>query len=141
MLSARSDAKAKHSPRPAKGAASTEIKALKEAHTTEAHALKSEHRTALKEAVFEEHRKHQDKQQEVVVQENCCGGPRGGLGPQGASDQEKALRVQLEGRLAQGQSQADRLKTHPDAQTEMDMTAQWRELYQSMATKGSSTQS
>ena len=66
MLSARSDARAEHSPRPTKGAASTEIKALKEAHATEVHALKKEHETALKEALFEERRKHEDKQQEVV---------------------------------------------------------------------------
>ena len=66
VLSARSDARAEQSPRPAKGAASTEIKALKEAHATEIRALKKEHQTAQKEAVFEERRKHPDKQQEVV---------------------------------------------------------------------------
>ena len=66
MLSIRSDARAEQSPRPTKGAASTEIKALKEAHATEVRALSKEHQTALKEALFEECRKHQDKQQEVV---------------------------------------------------------------------------
>ena len=35
-------------------------------HATEVRALKKEHHTALKEALFEERRKHQDKQQEVV---------------------------------------------------------------------------
>ena len=50
-------------------------------------------------------------------------------------NQEKALRVELEGRLAQGQ--AETLKTQLDAQKEM--TAQRRELYQSMAAKGSSS--
>ena len=54
-------------------------------------------------------------------------------------NQEKALRVELEGRLAQGQSLAQTLKTQLDAQKEM--TARWRELYQSMVAKGSSTQS
>ena len=53
-------------------------------------------------------------------------------------NQEKVLRVELEGRLAQGQSQADCLKTQLGAQKEM--TTQWHELYQSMAAKGSSTQ-
>ena len=66
MLSTRSDARAVQSPPPTKGAAATEIKALKEAHATEIRALKKEHQTALKEALFEERRKHQDKQQEVV---------------------------------------------------------------------------
>ena len=66
VLSASSDARAKQSPRPAKGATSTEIKALKEAHATEVHALKREHQSALKEAAFEERPKHHDKQQEVV---------------------------------------------------------------------------
>ena len=54
-------------------------------------------------------------------------------------NQEKALRVELEGWLAKGQSQADSLKTQLEAQKEM--TTHWRELYQSMAAKGSSTQS
>ena len=66
MLSARSDARAELSPRPIKGAASGDINALKEAHTTEVSALKKEHQSALKEAAFEERRKHQDKQKEVV---------------------------------------------------------------------------
>ena len=39
---------------------STEIKALKEAHATEVGALKKEHQIALKEAIFEEHRKQQE---------------------------------------------------------------------------------
>ena len=47
--------------------------------------------------------------------------------------------MELEGRLAQGQSLAETLKTPLDAQK--DRTAQWRELYQSMAAKGRSTQS
>ena len=54
-------------------------------------------------------------------------------------NQEKALRVELEGWLAQGQSLVETLKTQLDAHKEM--TAQWRELYQSMAAKGSSSQS
>ena len=45
--------------------------------------------------------------------------------------QETALRLELEGRLAQGQSLAEILKPQLDAQKEM--TAQWRELYPSMA--------
>ena len=45
--------------------------------------------------------------------------------------------MEPEGRLAQGQSQADSLKTQLEAQKEM--TAQRREV--SMAAKGSSTQS
>ena len=52
--------------------------------------------------------------------------------------EEKALRVELKGRLAQGQSLAETLKTQLDAHKEM--TAEWQELYQSMAAKGSSTQ-
>ena len=52
-------------------------------------------------------------------------------------NQEEALLVELEGRLAQGQSLGEILKTQLDAQKEM--TKQWRELYQSMAAKGSST--
>ena len=54
LSSASNDARAEQSPRPAKGAASTKIKALKEAHATEVRALKKEHQTAQKEAVFEE---------------------------------------------------------------------------------------
>ena len=50
-------------------------------------------------------------------------------------NQEKALRMQLEGPLAQRQS----LEAQLTAQKEM--TTQRRELYQSMAAKGSSTQS
>ena len=57
MSSSRSDARAEQLPWPAKGAASTEIKALKEAHTMEVRALKKEHQTASKEAIFEERRK------------------------------------------------------------------------------------
>ena len=52
---------------------------------------------------------------------------------------DKGLRVELEGRLAQGQSLAETLKTQLVAQKEM--TAQWRELYQYMAAKGSTSQS
>ena len=146
MLSTRSDARAEQSPRPTKGAASTEIKALKEAHATEVRALKKEHQTALKEALFEEQRKQQDKQQEVV-------GPLKEALEQGKKkaaearvwdltvqvNQEKALRMELEGRLAQGQSLPETLKTQLDA--EKEMIAQWRERYQSMAAKGSSSQS
>ena len=66
VLSTRRDARAEQSPRPTKGAASTKIKALKEAHATEVVALKKKHQTALKEAPFEERRKHQDEQQNVV---------------------------------------------------------------------------
>ena len=66
VLSTRRDARAEQSPRPTKGPASTYIKALKEAHATEVRALKKEHQTALKEALLEERRKHQDKKQEVV---------------------------------------------------------------------------
>ena len=54
-------------------------------------------------------------------------------------NQENALRVDLEGRLAQEQSLFETVKTQLDAQKEM--TAQWREIYQSMAAKGSPTQS
>ena len=148
VLSARSDARAEQSPRPTKGAASMEIKALKEAHATEVRALKKEHQTALKEAIFEERRKHQDKQQEVVgpLKEALEQAKKTAAEAQMEVpdlkvqvNQEKALRVELEGRLAQGESHADSLKTQLDAQKEM--TAQWRELYQSMAAKGSSTQS
>ena len=46
-------------------------------------------------------------------------------------NQEMALRVELKGRVAQGQSLVETLNTQLDAQKEM--TAQWRELYQSMA--------
>ena len=138
VLSARSDARAEQSPRPAnaKGAASTEIKALKEAHATEVSALKKEHQTALKEVVFEERRKHQDKRQEAIgpLKEALEQAKKTATEAQvEVSDlkvqvnQEKALRVELEGRLAQGQSQADSLKTQLEAQKEM--TAQWRELY------------
>ena len=66
VLSTRSDARAEQSPRPTKGAVSTEIKALKEAHAAEVRALKKEHQSALKEEIFEGRRKHWDKQQEVV---------------------------------------------------------------------------
>ena len=47
VWSARSDARAEQLARPAKGAASTEVKALKQAHSTEVRALKKEHKTAL----------------------------------------------------------------------------------------------
>ena len=148
VLSTRSDARAEQSPRPTTGAASTEIKALKEAHATEVRALKKEHQTAVKEALFEERRRHQDKQQEVVgplkeaLEKAKKKAPEAQVEVSDLTvrvNQEKALRVELEGRLAQGQSLAETLKTQPDAQKEM--TAQWRELYQSMAAKGSSTQS
>ena len=148
VLSTRSDARAEQSPRPTKGAASTAIKALKEAHATEVRALKKEHQTALKEALFEERRKHQDQQQEVVgpLKEALEKAKKKAAEAQvEVSDltvqvnHEKALWVELEGRLAQGQSLAETLKTQLDAQKEM--TARWRELYQSMAVKGSSTQS
>ena len=84
VLSTRSDARGEQSPRPTMGAASTEIKALKEARATEVRALKKEHQTALKEALFEERWKHQDKHHEVVGplkegQEESRGGPGGGL--------------------------------------------------------------
>ena len=52
VLSTSRDARAGQSPRPTKGAASTEIKALTEAHATELRALKKEHQIALKEALF-----------------------------------------------------------------------------------------
>ena len=45
VMSARSDAKAEQSPHTAKGAASTEMKALKGAHATEVRAVKKEHQT------------------------------------------------------------------------------------------------
>ena len=101
----------------------------------------------MKEALFEERRKHQDKQHEVVgpLKEAVEKAKKKAAEAQvEVSDltvqvnQEKALRVELEGRLAQGQSLAGTLKAQLDAQKEM--TAQWRELYQSMAAKGSSTQ-
>ena len=144
-MSTRSDTRAEQSPRPTKGAAlSTLIKALKQAHTTEVGALKKEHQTALKEACFEERRKHHDKQQEVVgplkeAPENA----KQKAAEVEVSDvtvqvnQEKALRMELEGQLVQGLSLAKTLKTQLDSQKEM--TAQWRELYQSMAAKGGST--
>ena len=115
VLSTRSDARAEQSPRPTKGAASTEIKALKEAHATEVRALKKEHQTALKEALFEERRKHQDRQQEVVgpLKEALEQAKKKAAEAQvEVSDltvqvnQEKALQVELEGRLAQGESMA-----------------------------------
>ena len=54
-------------------------------------------------------------------------------------NQEKALlRVELEGLWARGQGHVDRRKTQLEA--EKEMIAQWRELYQSRAAKGSSTQ-
>ena len=62
VRTARSDARAEQSPRPTKGAASTGIKALKQAHATEVRALKKEHQIAPREALFEERRKHEDKQ-------------------------------------------------------------------------------
>ena len=111
MLSARSDAKAEQSPRPAKGAVSTEIKALKDAHATDVRALKKEHQAAPKEAVFEERRNHQDKQQEVVgpLKEALEQAKKTAAEAQvEVSDlkvqvkQEKALRVELGRRLAQG---------------------------------------
>ena len=148
VLSTRSDARAEQSSRRTKGAVSTEIKALKGAHATEVRALKKEHRLALKEALFEERRKHQDKQQDVVgtLKEALEQAKKKAAEAQVEVwdltvqvNQEKALRVELEGRLAQGQSLAETLKTQLDAQKEM--TAQWRELYQSMAAKGSSSQS
>ena len=113
LFSARSDARAKQSPRPTKGAVSTEIKALKEARATEVRAINKEHQTALKRALFEEHRKHQDKQQEVVgpLNEALEHAKKTAAEAQvEVSDltvqvnQEKALRVELEGRLAQGHS-------------------------------------
>ena len=148
VLSTRSDARAEQSPRPTKGAASTEIKALKEAHAPEVRALKKEHQTALREHLFEERRKHRDKQQEVVgpwkeVLEQAK--KKAAEAQVEVSDltvqvnQEKALRVELEGRLAQGESLAETLKTQLGAQKEM--TAHRRELYQSMAAKGSSSHS
>ena len=140
--------KGAQSPRPTKGVASTEIKALKEANATEVGALKKEHQAALKEALFEERRKHQDKQQEVVgpLKEPLEKAKKKAAEAQvEVSDlmvqinDEKALRVEVEGRLAQGQSPVETLKTQFDAQKKM--TAQWQELYHSMAAKGSSTQS
>ena len=148
MLSTTSDTRAEQSPRLAKGATSTEIKALKEAHATEVRTLKKEHQTALKEAVFEERRKHQDKQQEVVgplkealeqVKKTAAEAQVEISDLKVQVNQEKALRVELEGRLAQGQSQSDNPKTQLKAQKEM--TAQSRELYQSMTAKSSLTQS
>ena len=55
--SARSDTWAHQSPRPAKGAASIEIQAHKEAHATDVRTLKKEHQSALKEAIFEQRSK------------------------------------------------------------------------------------
>ena len=109
---------------------STEIKALKEAHATEVRALKKEHRTALKEPLFEERRKHQDKQQVVgPLKEALEKAKKKAAGAQvEVSDltvqvnQEKALRVELEGRLAQGHSLAETLKTQLDAQKGDDST-------------------
>ena len=121
MLSTRSDPRAEQSPRPTKGAASTEITALKDAHGREVRALKKEKQTALKEALFEGHRKHQDKQQEVVVplKEALQQAKKKAVEAQvEVSDlrvqvnQQKALRVELEGRLAQGQSLAETLKSN-----------------------------
>ena len=148
VLSTRSDARAEQSPRPTKGAVSTEIKALKEANATGVRALKKEHQTALKDALFEERRKNQDKQQEVVGPSKEAlerAKKKVAEAQVEVSDRtmqvshEKALRVELKGRLTQGQSVAETLKTQLDAPKEM--TAQWRELYQSMAPKGSSNQS
>ena len=122
VFSARSVARAEQSPRPAKGAASTEIKAL-EAHDTVVRALKKEHQSVLKEVVFEERRKHQDKPQEVTAPLKEALEPAKKTTAEAqveVSDlkvqvnQEKALRVELEGRLAQGQSQANSLKTQLD---------------------------
>ena len=105
-------------------------------------------RSTKLEAIFEERRKHQDKQQEAIgrLKEALEHAKKTAAEAQlEVSDlkvqvnQEKALRVELEGRLAQGKSQPYNLKTQLEAQKEM--TAQWRELYQSMAAKGSSTQS
>ena len=61
VLSTRSDARAEQSPCPTKGVVSTEIKVLKEVHTMEVLALKKEHQTALKKALFEDRRMHEDK--------------------------------------------------------------------------------
>ena len=111
VLSARSDARAEQSPRPAKGAASTDIKSLKKAHATEVRALKKEHQTALKEAAFEERRRHEDKQQEVVgllkealeqAKKSAAEAQVEVLDLKVQVTQERALRVELEVRLAQG---------------------------------------
>ena len=124
VLSTRSDARAQPSPRPTKGAVSSEIKALKEAHATEVRALQKEHQTALKEALFEERWKHQDKQQEVVGPLKEALEKAKKIAAEAhveVSDltlqvnQEKALRVELEGRLVQGQSLAETLKPQLDA--------------------------
>ena len=110
-------------------------------------ALKKEHQTALKEALFEERQKDKGKQHEVLgpLKEALEKAKKKPVEAQvEVSDltvqvnQEKALRVELEGQLAQGQSLAETLKTQLDAQKEM--TTQRRELYQPMAAKGSSTQ-
>ena len=88
---------------------------LKEAHAREVRALKKEHLIALKEALFEERRKHQDKQQELVgpLKEALEKAKKNPAEAQvEVSDltvqvnHEKALRVELEGWLAQGQSLA-----------------------------------
>ena len=67
VLLATGDASAERLPGLAKGAISTEIMALKEAHATEVRALKKEHLPTLKHATFEEQRKHQDKRQEAIA--------------------------------------------------------------------------
>ena len=124
----RNDARVEQSPRPTKGAASTAIKALKEAHATQLGALKKDHQTALKEALFEERRKHQDKWHEVVgpLKEVLEKAKKKAAEAQVEVpdltvqvNYEKALRVELEGRLAQGQSLAETLKAQLDAQKEI----------------------
>ena len=88
-----------------------EITALKEAHATAIPALKKEHQTALREAFFEEHRKHKDKQQEVVsllkvaleqAKKTAAGAQVEVTHLKVQVHQEKALRVELEGWLTQG---------------------------------------
>ena len=113
VFSARIDTRAQQSPRPAKGATFTEITAIKGAHATEIPALKKEHQSALKEAGFEEHRKHKDKQQEVVgplkvalekAKKTAPGAQVQVTDLKVQGNQEKALRVEVQGRLTQGQS-------------------------------------
>ena len=94
----------------------------------EVRALKKEHQTALNEALLEERRKYQDKQQEVVSPLKEA--------PEKAKkkaaeakvevwdlavqvNEEKALRVELEGRLAQARSLAETLKTQVVAPKQM----------------------
>ena len=139
VLSTRSDAREGQSPRPTKGAAGTEIKALKEAHATEVCALKKEHQPALNEALFEERRKHHDKKHQVVgpLKEALEQAKKKAAEAQvevldlTVQVNHEALRVELEGWLAQGRSLAETVKTQLDAQKEM--TAQWRDVYPSKA--------